>query len=87
MHYHWTRTFANKGLVDTDPLPPAKAVKKIDKDRFFSISSILSIIDKNFNLSIVMDFYQFFENSPIFPKKTTFLEKMGEKFLGNMTIF
>ncbi len=49
-----------------------RAVKKIDKDQFLSISSILSIIDKNFNLSIVIDFYQFFENSPFMvtkPKK------------------
>ncbi len=33
-----------------------RAVKKIDKDRFLSIRLILSIIDKNFNLSIVIDF-------------------------------
>ncbi len=64
-----------------------RAVKKIDKHQFLSISLILSIIDKNFNLSIVISFYQFFENSPIFPKKTTFLEKMGKKILGDMTIF
>ncbi len=44
-------------------------LKKIYKDRFLSIRSILSIIDKNFNLSIVIDLYLFFENSP-FSEKT-----------------
>ncbi len=33
-----------------------RSVKKIDKDQFLSISSVLSSIDKNFNLSIVTDF-------------------------------
>ncbi len=56
-----------------------RAVKKIDKDQFLSIRSILSIIAKNFNLSIVINFYQLFEYLPIFPKKATFLEKIGEK--------
>ncbi len=37
-----------------------RAVKKINKDRFLLISSILSIIDKNINLLIVIDFYRFF---------------------------
>ncbi len=46
---------------------PTRAVKKINKDRFLSISLLLSIIDKNFNLLIV---------------KKTFLEKMGKKIFG-----
>ncbi len=46
-----------------------RAVKKIDKDPFLSVRSILSIIDKNFNLSIIINFYRFFESSP-FSEKT-----------------
>ncbi len=41
-------------------------LKKIDKDQFLLICSILSIIDKNFNLSIVINFYQFFDKGCIF---------------------
>ncbi len=48
---------------------------------------MLSIIEKNFNLSIVIDFYRLHENLQIFPKKGTFLEKMEKKFLICMTIF
>ncbi len=44
-------------------------VKKIDKDQFLSISPILSIIDKNFNLLIVIVFQRLFKNSP-FSEKT-----------------
>ncbi len=43
-----------------------RVVKKIDKDQFLLISSILSISDKNFNLSIVIDFYQFLKKGCIF---------------------
>ncbi len=52
-----------------------RAVKKIDKEWFLAIRSILSIIDKNFNLSIVIDFYWFFENS-------AFSEKIVKNYFG-----
>ncbi len=51
----------------------SSAVKRIDKDRFISISSTLSIIDKNFNLSIII----------VFLKKAVLSEKMAKlQFLG-----
>ncbi len=48
------RVFRDKCIAS---LIVIRAVKKIDKDRFLSISSILSIIDKNLNLPIGIDFY------------------------------
>ncbi len=57
-------------------------LKKIDKDRFLSISLILSIIDKNFKFSSVIDFYQFFKK-----KKKKFMKKWEKNFGGTWPFF
>ncbi len=59
-----------------------RAVKKIDKDRFLSISLILSILHETIylSLSIFWKFANFSEKNNIFGKN-------GKKFLGDTTIF
>ncbi len=57
----------------------SRAVKKIDKDQFLSISLILSIIDKNFNLLLVIDFLKIHH---FFWKKNNFLGR-GKNFGGH----
>ncbi len=65
-------------LVSKFRLPTTAVKKKNNKDRFLSISLRLSIIDKNFNLSIVINFlkiHQFFRR-----KKQHFWRKWGKTF-------
>ncbi len=57
-----------------------KAVKKINIDRFLLIRLILSLIYKNFNLSIVIDFLKI---SNFFNKSNIFGENEGKNFWGS----
>ncbi len=43
--------------------------------------------ENEYNLFLLEMRFRIFFHLTIFPKKATFLEKMGKKFLGDMTIF